>query len=335
MKTALITGISGQDGSYLAEYLLGLGYSVYGLVRREPEAIRWLQHIKERIEIVYGDLRDPLSLAVAFQKSWPDEVYNLAAQVFVPTSWQHPAETFEVNVGGLAALLQAIERQKPDTRLYQASSSEMFGNAEGFLNEKTPLNPTSPYGVSKMAAHRLVEVYRERGLFVVGGILFNHESPRRGPEMVTRKITRAAAAWARGDNTKLKLGNIQARRDWGYSGDYIRAMPAMLKQESPKDYVIGTGVSNSVADFLANVLTEIHRVSSPEKGLEQLHEYVEVDPRLLRSNEIYDLKADARLAEKELGWCPEIDFKGLVRMMVEADLAFVETPRPDRAVAVT
>ena len=334
MKTALITGISGQDGSYLAEYLVELGYAVYGLVRREPETLRWLQDIKGKIELVYGDLRDPVSLAVAFQKAWPDEVYNLAAQVFVPTSWEHPAETLDVNVGGVAALLKIIDRQKPDTRLYQASSSEMFGNTQGFLNEKAPLNPTSPYGISKMAAHRLVQVYRERGLFVVGGILFNHESPRRGPEMVTRKITRAAAAWARGDKTKLKLGNLQARRDWGFAGDYVRAMHAMLAQESPKDYVIGTGISYSVAEFLAHVLTEINKASSPEDGLDRLRDYVEVDPRLLRTGEIYDLRADASLAERELRWRPDVDFKGLVRMMAEADLAAAGIAMSEKTVAV-
>lgn len=334
MKTALITGISGQDGSYLAEHLLGLGYTVYGLVRREPETLRWLAPIKNKVELVYGDMRDSVSLAVAFQRAWPDEVYNLAAQVFVPTSWEHPAETFEVNVGGLAALLQIIERQRPETRLYQASSSEMFGNADGLLNEQAGLSPTSPYGVSKMAAHRLIHVYRQRGLFVVGGILFNHESPRRGPEMVTRKITRAAAAWARGDRTRLKLGNLQARRDWGFAGDYVRAMHAMLNQDSPKDYVVGTGISHSVAEFLAHVLAEINKVSSPEDAFDRLDEYVEVDPRLLRTGEIHDLRADASLAERELGWRPEVDFRRLVRMMVKADLAAAAGAVPEKTAAV-
>ncbi len=197
MKKALLTGISGQDGSYLAEYLLELGYSVYGMVRRETATMRWLSPIQDKIEVLYGDMRDTASLEVAFAKASPDEVYNLAGQVFVPTSWQIPAETFDINVGGLARLLNIIERQKPDTRLYQASSSEMYGNQNGLRNEQTGLAPTSPYGVSKTAAHRLCGVYRERGIFAVGGILFNHESPRRGPEMVTRKITLAAADWRR------------------------------------------------------------------------------------------------------------------------------------------
>src|ERR1700674_3029414 len=177
MKRSLITGISGQDGSYLAEYLLELGYEVFGLVRREPRSVRWLEPICDQIELVYGDLRDATSLEVAFRKAWPDEIYNLAGQVFVPTSWECPAETFDMNVGGLARLLKIIAGQKPETRIYQASSSEMFGNVGGFCNEHTPMNPTSPYGASKMAAHRLVQVYRGRGLFAVGGILFHHESP--------------------------------------------------------------------------------------------------------------------------------------------------------------
>ena len=323
MKRALITGISGQDGSYLAEYLLDLGYDVYGLVRREAQTVRWLEYIRNRVELVYGDLRDATSLEVAFRKSWPDEVYNLAGQVFVPTSWECPAETFDINVAGLARLLQIIERQKPDTHVYQASSSEMFGNVNGFCSEQTPLNPTSPYGASKAAAHRLVQLYRDRGLFVVGGILFNHESPRRGPEMVTRKITRAAAAWARGDTTKVKLGNLQARRDWGFAGDYVRAMHAMLQQPRPKDYVVGTGESHSVAEFVSQVLAELHTYTENGNFIGPIEEYLEVDARLVRTNEIHNLRADSRLARAELGWEPTVDFRGLVKMMVESDLAAV------------
>src|ERR1022692_2941727 len=256
MKKALITGISGQDGSYLTEYLLDLDYRVYGLVRRESDTMRWLNPIRDRVEILYGDMRDPASLEVAFAKASPDEVYSLAGQVFVPTSWQIPAETFDINAGGLARLLNIIERQKPDTRIYQASSSEMYGN------EQTALAPTSPYGVSKTAAHRLCGVYRERGIFAVGGILFNHESPRRGPEMVTRKITLAAADWAQGKKSKLKLGNMQARRDWGFAGDYVRAMHAMLQEEKPNDYVIATGEPPSVYEFVVEVLQCVDLVPS-------------------------------------------------------------------------
>jgi len=321
MKSALITGISGQDGSYLAEYLLDLGYQVWGLVRRDPASIRWLKPIFSRIEIVYGDLRDTESLAVAFQKAWPDEVYNLAGQVFVPTSWEIPAETFDINVGGLARLLQIAERTKRDTRIYQASSSEMMGNWDGLCDEQTPLRPTSPYGTSKLAAHRLAEVYRQRGLFVVGGILFNHESPRRGPEMVTRKISRVAAHWLLGDRTKLALGNLQARRDWGYAGDYVKVMHAMLQQSEPKDYIIGTGVSHSVSDFLLETMAAMRELGPSGNVPQLVEEWVEVNPQFLRTGEIHDLRADARRARAELGWQPVVNFKQLVRMMLESDLA--------------
>jgi GDPmannose 4,6-dehydratase len=302
---------------------LGLGYQVYGLVRREPQTMRCLNAIRDRIELMYGDLRDATSLDVAFRKAWPDEVYNLAAQVFVPTSWECPAETFDINVGGLARLLQVVARQKPDTRVYQASSSEMYGNVDGFCNEQTPFTPASPYGTSKMAAHRLVQVYRERGLFVVGGILFNHESPRRGPEMVTRKITLAAAEWAKGDRSKLKLGNLQARRDWGFAGDYVKAMHTMLQQKEAKDYVIGTGESHSVVEFVTVVLGELRRFGNATYFSRSVEEFIEVDQLLIRPNEIHNLRADCRKARAELGWVPGVDFPGLVRMMVESDLAAV------------
>ncbi|MEJ2006711.1 MAG: GDP-mannose 4,6-dehydratase [Acidobacteriota bacterium] len=321
MKKALITGISGQDGSYLAEYLLDRGYEVWGLVRREPATLRWLEPVVHRVEFVYGDLRDAESLAVAFQKAWPDELYNLAAQVFVPTSWECPAETFDINAGGLARFLQIIESQKPDTRVYQASTSEMFGNVGGACSERTPFHPMSPYGVSKMAAHRLVEIYRNRGIFVAGGILFNHESPRRGPEMVTRKITRAAARWALGDRTKLKLGNLHSRRDWGFAGDYVKAMHAMLQNGTPKDYVIGTGTSHSVEDFIRQVLVGLNEITD-RADVPSVEDWVEVDSHFLRTGEIHDLRADAGLAHKELEWQPTVDFPQLVRMMVEADLAY-------------
>jgi GDPmannose 4,6-dehydratase len=319
MKKALITGISGQDGSYLAEYLLELGYSVYGIVRREAGTMRWLAPCQDKIELLYGDMRDTASLEVAFAKAWPDEVYNLAGQVFVPTSWQAPAETFDINVGGLVRLLSIIERQKPDTRIYQASSSEMYGNLNGLRDEHTTLAPTSPYGVSKTAAHRLCEVYRARGVFAVGGILFNHESPRRGPEMVTRKITLASADWGRGNKNKLKLGNMQARRDWGFAGDYVRAMHAMLQQEKANDYVIATGESHSVYEFVVEVLQCLGLIPAGAKVADVVNEYVEVDPKLFRTGEIHDLRGDSSLARTELNWRPEVDFKGLVRMMVESD----------------
>jgi GDPmannose 4,6-dehydratase len=252
------------------------GYEFYGLVRRAPNASPWLQKNCSRIEFIYGDLRDSVSIEVAFRKAWPDEVYNLGGQVFVPSSWELPSETFDINVGGLARLLQIIERQKPDTRLYQASSSEMYGNVDGQCSEVTPFNPLSPYGSSKVAAHQLVGIYRRKGLFAVGGILFNHESPRRGPEMVTRKITRAAAQWANGEKAKLKLGNLQARRDWGFAGDYVKAMRLMLQQKEPKDYVIGTGSSHSVSDFVTLVLKELRRTCDSKRFAGALENFVEV-----------------------------------------------------------
>jgi len=319
MKKALITGISGQDGSYLAEYLLELGYSVYGLVRRESATMRFLNGVQDRIELLYGDMRDTVSLEVAFAKATPDEVYNLAGQVFVPSSWHLPAETFDINVGGLARVLNIVERLKPDTRVYQASSSEMYGNLNGLRNEETRLAPTSPYGVSKTAAHKLCEVYRARGIFAVGGILFNHESPRRGPEMVTRKITLASADWAHGKKNKVKLGNMDARRDWGFAGDYVRAMHAMLQRQEAKDYVIATGQSHSVFEFVAEVLGCLDLVPEGADVAKVVNEYVEVDPKLFRTGEIHDLRGDAALARQELNWSPEIDFHGLVRMMVQAD----------------
>jgi GDPmannose 4,6-dehydratase len=323
MKTALVTGIRGQDGSYLAEHLAGLGYKVYGLVRSDADPPSWLAPIAHRVELVRGDMRDEASLDSAFQKARPDEVYNLAGQTSIPTSWQIPDETFDVNVGGLARLLHIIERRRPQTRLYQASSADMFGNVDGRCHELTPLRPTSPYGISKMAAHRLCEAYRRRGIYAVSGILFNHESPRRRPEMVTRKITRAVAAWARGDRTRLKLGDLGARRDWGFAGDYVKAMHAMLQPPAPKDYVLGTGKSHSVADFLTQALAALRTLNG--KGLEvtRLEEWVEIDPRLLRVGEIYDARADAAQARRDLGWKPNVEFPALVRMMLRADLRAV------------
>jgi GDPmannose 4,6-dehydratase len=334
MKTALITGISGQDGSYLAEYLLELGYKVYGLVRREADTMRNLRKVEDNIELLFGDMRDAVSLEVAFAKAMPDEIYNLAGQVFVPTSWHLPAETFDVNVGGLSRLLNMVERLKPETRVYQASSSEMYGNLNGLRNEETPLRPTSPYGVSKTAAHNLCQVYRARGIFVVGGILFNHESPRRGPEMVTRKITLAAADWAQGKKNKVKLGNMQARRDWGYAGDYVRAMHAMLQQEKPMDYVIATGQSHSVYEFVVEVLQCLGLVPAGADVADVVNEYVEVDSRLFRTGEIHDLRGDATLARRDMNWQPEVDFCELVRMMVQNDTGVAATARSAKASVV-
>lgn len=318
MKTALITGICGQDGSYLAEHLLSLGYRVYGLMRKPPFAsvnIRSLLSSRD-INFEYGDMLDALALETVFRKANPDEVYNLAAQVFVPTSWTSPVETFDVNVGGLARLLKIVEQVKPDTRVYQASSSEMYGNSNGVLDEDSPFAPVSPYGVSKLAAHKLCDVYRQRGLYVAAGILFNHESPRRGSEMVTRKISLAVAHWAHGGDKRLKLGNVSSRRDWGFAGDYVKAMHLMLQQEKPKDFVIATGESHSVKDFLDEALLVANTLAC---GLGK--HLIEVDPQFVRTNEIHNLVGDCNMATKELGWKPQVSFKELVRMMVESDYA--------------
>lgn len=323
---ALITGILGQDGSYLAEYLLALGYEVHGLTRSNPELSDNLKNpARKMVRFHYGDLRDEVSLQTVLRRVLPREIYNLGGQVFVPTSWESPAETFDVNVGGLARLLKLVDKICPLARVYQASSSEMYGNVLGVdgsqaaLDEKHRMHPVSPYGASKYAAHKLVDVYRTKDnpLFVVAGILFNHESPRRGSEMVTRKITKHVAGWAvnKKDRTPLVMGNLQARRDWGYAGDYVRAMHAMLQMEKPEDFVIGMGRSHSVEDFL--------RGSLEAAGLsyDEYRPLVQINKQWFgRTNELRTLIADATKARNELSWWPEISFDALVKMMVEADM---------------
>lgn len=257
VKRALITGINGQDGSYLAEFLLSLGlYEVHGTVRMMHPGASNITSVLGQVRLHYADLRDVLSLEKVIRKVNPDEIYNLAGQVFVPTSWSQPAETFDVNVGGLARILAIVEKAAPEARVYQASSSEMYGNvySDKPLNERDRMRPVSPYGASKLAAHKLVDVYRQKGYYVASGILFNHESPRRGEEMVTRKIARHVARWAAGDRTDLKLGNLFAQRDWGFAGDYVKAMHLMLQQPYGDDYVIGTGIAHSVQTFLAKAI---------------------------------------------------------------------------------
>jgi GDPmannose 4,6-dehydratase len=319
MKKALITGAIGQDGCYLTEYLLKLGYGVYGLIRRPPYsnpwAIDWMMNkaCRDRVNYIYGDMRDELSLNNAIQKSWPDEIYNLAGQTFVPLSWDEPDATFDVNTGGLARILKIVEQTKKDTKVYQASTSEMFGNHEGACTDETEMRPKSPYGVSKLAAHRLVALYRERGLFVVGGILFNHESPRRGTEMVTRKIAMAVANWSAGGEDVLSLGNINSRRDWGFAGEYVEAMHSMMQQPAPQDYVVGTGVSHSVRDFLE----EACLVAGVDSAFCEKH--TRIDGQLKRKQEIFDLRADTTKIRKQTGWTPKVDFRQLVRMMVKAE----------------
>lgn len=314
MKTALITGITGQDGSYLAELLLGKGYRVFGLARRSSTVtFERIQHIQDRIEFLSGDLTDQNSLLYALQQAEPDEVYNLAAQSFVQTSWTQPVLTGDVTALGVTRMLEAIRVYNPKVRFYQASSSEMFGKVQAVpQREDTPFYPRSPYGVAKVYGHWATVNYRESfDMFAVSGILFNHESPRRGLEFVTRKVTDAAARIKLGMATELRLGNLDAQRDWGYAGDYVRAMWLMLQQEVPDDYVVATGETHSVKELV--------EVAFGHLGLDW-REHVVQDARFMRPAEVDLLVGDPARAKAELGWEPEVDFGGLVRMMVDADL---------------
>jgi GDPmannose 4,6-dehydratase len=316
-KRALITGISGQDGSYLAEFLLGKGYRVFGLVRRNSTIYyERLAHFQDQIELLPGDLLDQNSLITALRESQPSEVYNLAAQSFVPTSWNQPVLTGEFTALGVTRVLEAIRVVDPAIRFYQASSSEMFGMVrEPFQNENTQFYPRSPYGVAKLYGHWLTVNYRESyNLFACSGILFNHESPRRGLEFVTRKVSHSVARIKLGLQHGLKMGNLEARRDWGFAGDYVEAMWLMLQQEKPQDYVIATGVTRSVRDLLEAAFSHV--------GLDY-RSYVEVDPSLLRPAEVEHLHGDSSKAARELGWKPKTSFQQLVAMMVEADLASI------------
>jgi GDPmannose 4,6-dehydratase len=314
-KRALITGITGQDGSYLAELLLSKGYEVVGLTRRLSTANYWrIEHLLNRIEIIPGDLLDQLSLIRVLERVRPHELYNLAAMSFVPASWDQPMLTGEFNSQGVTRVLEAVRVVDPGIRLYQASSSEMFGKVrEVPQKETTPFYPRSPYGVSKVFAHYITVNYRESyGLFAVSGILFNHESPRRGLEFVTRKVTDGAARIKKGLAKELKLGNLDAHRDWGFAGDYVRAMWQMLQQESADDYVIATGESHSVRELVEIAFARV--------GLDW-QKFVTLDPALIRPAEVDHLIGDASKARAELDWTPSVDFKGLVEMMVDADLA--------------
>jgi len=315
MSTALITGITGQDGSYLAELLLAKGYRVVGVVRRTShDSYERIQHLVGRVEIVPADLLDQHSLQTVVRDTLPDEVYNLAAQSFVPTSWSQPVLTGEFTALGVTRLLDAIRLVKPDTRFYQASSSEMFGKVrETPQRETTPFHPRSPYGVAKVYGHYLTVNYRESyGMFAVSGILFNHESPRRGLEFVTRKISDGVARVALGLADHLALGNLDAKRDWGFAGDYVDAMWRMLQQREPEDYVVGTGVHHSVRQCC--------EVAFAHVGLDWT-KHVRHDPRFERPAEVDTLLADPSKARTELGWTPAVGFEQLVTMMVDADLA--------------
>ena len=313
-KRALITGITGQDGSYLAELLLEKGYEVAGIVRRSSAPNLWrIEHLLDRIELRPGDLLDQLSLMKVLAEIRPHELYNLAAMSFVPASWDQPMLTGEFNAQGVTRLLEAIRQVDPEIRLYQASSSEMYGKVrEVPQTELTPFYPRSPYGVSKGFAHYITVNYRESyNLFAVSGILFNHESPRRGLEFVTRKVTDGVARIKLGLADSLALGNLDAQRDWGFSGDYVRAMWLMLQQTQPDDYVIATGESHSVRELV--------EVAFDHVALDWKR-YVRLDPKFLRPAEVDHLIGDASKARNALGWRPDVDFAGLVRMMVDADL---------------
>jgi GDPmannose 4,6-dehydratase len=313
-KRALITGITGQDGSYLAELLLDKGYEVYGLTRRLSANNYWrIEHLLDRLTLLPGDLLDQLSLIRVLERVKPHEVYNLAAMSFVPASWDQPMLTGEFNSQGVTRVLEAVRVVDPSIRIYQASSSEMYGKVrEVPQRETTPFYPRSPYGVSKVFAHYITVNYRESyNLFAVSGILFNHESPRRGLEFVTRKVTDGVAKIKLGLAKDLRLGNLDAHRDWGFAGDYVRAMWMMLQQDEPDDYVIATGESHSVQELV--------EIAFGHAGLDW-KKYVALDPAFLRPAEVDHLIGDASKARERFGWTPSVTFDGLVRMMVDADV---------------
>ncbi len=313
-RTALITGITGQDGSYLAEFLLEQGYRVVGMVRRaSTENFERIAHLRDRIELRQADLLDQLSLIGLVKDAQPHEIYNLAAQSFVPTSWEQPMLTAEFDAVGVTRMLEAMRAAAPEARFYQASSSEMFGKVrETPQRETTPFHPRSPYGVAKVYGHYITVNYRESyGLFAVSGILFNHEGPRRGREFVTRKVSEGVARIKLGLATELRMGNLDAQRDWGFAGDYVRAMWMMLQQPTADDYVVATGETHSVRELVD--------VAFGCVGLDW-QQYVKIDPAFLRPAEVDLLVGDATKARTVLGWTPKVTFRGLIEMMVRADL---------------
>ena len=313
-KKALITGITGQDGSYLSEFLLEKGYEVYGMVRRASvERFDRIEHIQDKINLIQGDLTDQSSLDEAVKSIQPDEVYNLAAQSFVPTSWNQPTLTGEVTGMGATRILEAVRKIRPEARFYQASSSEMFGKVrEVPQTELTPFHPRSPYGVAKVYGHFITVNYRESyDLFACSGILFNHESPRRGLEFVTRKITHSVAKIKFGLANELRLGNLDAKRDWGFAGDYVEAMWMMLQQDEPDDFVVATGETHTVREFV--------ELAFESAGLDW-KKYVVIDPKFLRPAEVELLVGDPAKAEANLGWKPKVSFPELVKMMVDSDI---------------
>lgn len=314
MPKALITGITGQDGSYLAEFLLGQGYEVIGMVRRTSTInFHRIEHIQEKLTLISGDMLDQVSLIRILEEHKPDEIYNLAAQSFVQTSWSQPVFTGEATALGVTRLLDAMRMICPQARFYQASSSEMFGKVmEVPQRESTPFYPRSPYGVAKVYGHWITVNYRESyNLYAASGILFNHESPRRGLEFVTRKITHHVAKIKLGLAHELRLGNLDSRRDWGFAGDYVKAMWHMLQRDTPEDYVIATGETHSVEEFLQEAFGYVDL---------DWHDYVRQDPAFMRPAEVDLLVGDPSKAGQELGWEPSVSFRELVRMMVDADL---------------
>ena len=314
-KRALITGITGQDGSYLAEFLLAKGYEVAGMIRRSSTVnFGRIEHIQERVALVHGDLLDQTSLLDIMREHKPDEIYNLAAQSFVPVSWKQPVLTGEFTALGVTRMLEAVRNVVPEARFYQASSSEMFGRVQEVpQNERTPFYPRSPYGVAKVYGHWITVNYRESyDLFACSGILFNHESPRRGLEFVTRKVTHGAALIKLGLADRLRLGNLDARRDWGYAGDYVRAMWLMLQQDTPDDYVIGTAETHSVRELCQAAFGYLDL---------DWEEHVMVDRAFYRPAEVDLLISDPSKARDALGWEPTVPFEELIRMMVDADMA--------------
>ncbi len=324
-RRALITGVTGQDGAYLAEFLVQRGYEVHGMVRQcSTQNYGRISHLLDRIVLHQGDLLDQGSLTALLQEVRPQEVYNLAAQSFVPTSWSQPLLTGEFTALGVTRMLEAVRTVDPTIRFYQASSSEMFGAArEKLQNEQTPFYPRSPYGVAKVYGHWITINYRESyDLFACSGILFNHESPLRGKEFVTRKITDAVARIKLGVQEKIQLGKLDAVRDWGFSGDYVKAMWMMLQQEKPDDYVVATGEAHSVRDLVDLAFGHV--------GLDW-HDHVEIDPKLFRAAEVIALRGDATKARTQLGWKHRVSFAELVHMMVDADLERVQTEILGRA----
>jgi len=322
-KRVLIAGITGQDGSYLADLLLKKGYKVYGFERRNSQKNRNnIRHILDKINFISGDLLDEASIFSALKRAKPNEVYNLAAQSFVPESWRQPLYTSEVTGLGTLRFLEAINHINPNIKFYQASSSEMFGLTLPLQNEKTPFYPRSPYGIAKLYAHWATTNYRESyGIFAVSGILFNHESPRRGLEFVSRKITHTAVKIKLGLTKELRLGNLEAKRDWGFAGDYVEAMWLMLQQKKPRDYVIATGETHSVRELAEAAFDYLNL---------NWKNYVKIDKALFRPAEVGLLQGDASLAKKELKWQPKVKFDQLVRMMVDADLEKITSMYGDK-----